>query len=131
MRRRTAIILALASLVALTLPGPTTASPVILVRNLSVGCNMVTATFPTGTLPSALADVVSPPTALQTIWRLDNASRSFQAFMPQAPQASDLTSLNLLDAAFICVDAAATIAMPTVASDPASAPHLGQPFDRV
>jgi len=55
-------------------------------------------------------------------WRLDNATRSFHAFMPRAPQASDLTSLNLLDAAFICVDAAATIAMPTLSSDPSASP---------
>jgi hypothetical protein len=83
---------------------------------------MTTFTFASGTEAATLADAVSPPTALQAVWRLDNASRSFQAFMPQAPQASDLTSLNLLDAAFVCVDTAATISMPTVAPDPASAP---------
>jgi subtilisin family serine protease len=89
---------------------------------LSPGCNMVTLTFASGTGAAALTTAVSPAEALDTVWRLDNATRSFQAFMPQAPQASDLTSLNLLDAAFICVDAAATIAMPAVASDPAGAP---------
>ena len=92
------------------------------VGGLSPGCNMITLTFATGTDAATLADAVSPPTALQAVWRLDNASRSFQAFMPQAPQASDLTSLNLLDAAFVCVDAAATISMPTLAPDPAGAP---------
>jgi hypothetical protein len=89
---------------------------------LSPGCNMVTLTFATGTDAATLTSALSPPSALQAVWRLDNTSRSFQAFMPQAPQASDLTSLNLLDAAFICVDAAASISMPRAVSDPASAP---------
>ena len=89
---------------------------------LSPGCNMTTLTFASGTDAATIAAATSPPGALDTVWRLDNATRTFQAFMPQAPQASDLTSLNLLDAVFICVDAVATIAMPTVTSDPASAP---------
>jgi hypothetical protein len=83
---------------------------------------MVTLSFPTGTQAATVAAAVSPPTALQTIWRLDNTTRSFQAFMPQAPQASDLASVSLLDAVFICVDAGANIATPAVESDPVSAP---------
>jgi len=125
MRQRTAITLALAFLIALALAALTTTSRVRAEERtvgLSPGCNMVTLTFATGTGAATLTTAVSPPEALDAVWRLDNATRTFQAFMPQAPQASDLTSLNLLDAAFICVDAAATIAMPTVASDPASAP---------
>ena len=122
MRRRAEAVLILIALFALALPGPIAASPVILVRNLSPGCNMVTFTFPTGTEAATLAEFVSPPIALQAVWRLDNASRSFQAFMPQAPQASDLASLNLLDALFVCVDAAASISLPTPSPDPAGAP---------
>jgi len=87
--------------------------------NLSPGCNMVTLTFASGTDAAAVAAAVSPSDALDTIWRLDNVSRTFQAFMPQAPQASDLTSVNLLDPVFVCVDAAASIATPEVSPDPA------------
>jgi hypothetical protein len=83
---------------------------------------MVTLTFPTGTDAASAAAAVSPADALDTIWRLDNVSRTFQAFMPQAPQASDLTSVNLLDAVFMCVDAGATISMPTVSPDAAGSP---------
>jgi thermitase len=90
--------------------------------NLSPGCNMVTLTFGSGTDAASAAAAVSPADALDTIWRLDNATRSFQAFMPQAPQASDLASVNLLDAVFVCVNAAASIAMPTVSPDPAGSP---------
>jgi hypothetical protein len=125
MRNCRKVALALATLVAVVLLAPATTSHAQgeqRIVNLSPGCNMTTLTFASGTEASALGSAVSPPTALQAVWRLDNTSRSFQAFMPQAPQASDLTSLNLLDAAFICVDAAATISMPTVAPDPAGAP---------
>jgi subtilisin family serine protease len=90
--------------------------------NLGPGCNMVTLSFPSGTDAAAVASAVSPPTALQAIWRLDNVTRSFQAFMPQAPQASDLLTVNLLDAVFMCVDAGANMAAPAVESDPVSAP---------
>jgi hypothetical protein len=125
MRKCRKVALALATLITVALLALTTTSHAQdgqRVVNLGPGCNMVTLTFASGTQATAVAAAVSPPGALDTVWRLDNASRSFQAFMPQAPQASDLTSLNLLDAVFICVDAAATIAMPTVTSDPASAP---------
>jgi len=125
MRKCRKLALALATLITVVLLALTTTSHAQdgqRVVNLGPGCNMVTLTFASGTQATAVAAAVSPPGALDTVWRLDNASRSFQAFMPQAPQASDLTSLNLLDAVFICVDAVATIAMPTVTSDPASAP---------
>jgi hypothetical protein len=122
MRRRAEAVLILIALFALALPGPIAAFPVILVRNLGPGCNMVTFSFPTGMEAATLAEFVSPPVALQAVWRLDNASRSFQAFMPQAPQASDLASLNLLDALFVCVDAAATISLAVVNSYPESPP---------
>ena len=125
MTKRAATTLALATLLALALPGlmaVSRAQDVIQVRNLSPGCNMVTFTFPTGTQASALADFVSPPSALQAVWRVNNATRTFQAFMPQAPQASDLTSLKLLDPLFVCVDAAATISLPVPSLDPESPP---------
>jgi hypothetical protein len=125
MRKCRKVALALATLITVVLLALTTTSHAQdgqRVVNLGPGCNMVTLTFASGTQATAVAAAVSPPEALDTIWRHDNATRSFQAFMPQAPQASDLTSVNLLDAVFICVDAVATIAMPAVSSDPASAP---------
>jgi hypothetical protein len=125
MRKRAATTLALATLLALVLTGHAATSRAQdgqRTVNLSTGCNMVTLSFASGTQTATVAAAVSPPTALQTIWRLDNATRSFQAFMPQAPQASDLTSVNLLDAVFMCVDAAATVAMPSVSADAAGAP---------
>ena len=89
---------------------------------LSAGCNMTTLTFADGTEATTVAAAVSPPDALETIWRLDNTTGSFQAFMPQAPQASDLTSVNLLDAVFICLGASADISMPSLSPDPSGTP---------
>jgi hypothetical protein len=125
MRKRAATTLALATLLALVLTSYTTTSRAQDAQrtvNLSPGCNMVTLTFTSGTQASALTSAVSPASALQTVWRLDNASHSFQAFMPQTPQASDLTSLNILDAAFICVDTPATITMPALSPDTSASP---------
>ncbi len=125
MMKHPAIIVALAALAALALATPATnsgAQPAQRAVNLSPGCNMITLTFPDGTDASTLTTAVSPPSALQTAWRLDNSTGSFQAFTPQAPQASDLSSLNLLDPLFICVDAAASISMPSVSPDTAAAP---------
>ena len=125
MGKRAATILALATLLALVLTGSAATSRAQdgqRTVNLSPGCNMVTLTFASGTDAASAAAAVSPADALDTIWRLDNVSRTFQAFMPQAPQASDLTSVNLLDAVFMCVDAGATISMPTVSPDAAGSP---------
>ncbi|MGB6836259.1 MAG: hypothetical protein WBF66_00965 [Dehalococcoidia bacterium] len=125
MTQRIVAILALATLIALTSTALTTTSRAQDAQrtvNLSPGCNMTTLTFADGTDTATVAAAVSPPDALDTIWRLDNATGTFQAFTPKAPQASDLTSLNLLDAVFICVDAAADITMPTVSPEPSGTP---------
>jgi len=125
MTKRTAVILALSAIIALGSAAPTMTSRAQDTEravNLSPGCNMVTLTFPDGTKTSTLAAAISPPSALQTVWRLDNTTGSFQAYTPQAPQASDLTSLNLLDAVFICLDTTASISMPPLSPDPTGPP---------
>jgi subtilisin family serine protease len=93
--------------------------------SLSPGCNMVTLTFASGTDAATVAAAVSPPDALDTIWRLDNVTRSFQAFRPLTPAVSDLQSLDLLDAVFLCLSASADIAMPTASLD-----MMGLPISR-
>ena len=125
MMERKIVILPLVVLVALALVAFTATSRAQDAERtveLSAGCNMTTLTFADGTEAATVAAAVSPPDALETIWRLDNASGSFQAFTPQAPQASDLLSVNLLDAVFICLDANADISMPSVSPDPSGTP---------
>jgi hypothetical protein len=65
---------------------------------------------------------VTPAGALQSIWRLDNATHAFQAYVAAAPQASDLTSLQFLDAAFVCTGGPATLSMPAVTAPAGGAP---------
>lgn len=86
--------------------------------SLSPGCNMATLTFASGTDAATVAGAVSPASALQTIWRRDNATGTFEAYSAAAPEASDLLSVGLLDAVFLCVDADASVSMPTVSPDP-------------
>jgi hypothetical protein len=68
-------------------------------------------TFADGADPPAVATAVTPAGALQSIWRLDNATHTFQAFVAAAPQASDLGSLQFLDAVFMCTGGPATLSM--------------------
>jgi hypothetical protein len=126
-RHRTTVIPAIVALVALVAFAATACTTSSQAQDaerslsLSAGCNMAALTFPPGTDPATVADNVSPSDALDTIWRLDNATGSFQAFATAAPEASDLQSVNLLDAVFLCVDAPADISMPTVSPDPSGA----------
>ena len=48
------------------------------------------------------------------IWRYNNTTQTFQAFSPQFPQASDLTTVNRLDAVFVCMDATGTLTRPAI-----------------
>jgi hypothetical protein len=117
------VILALATVVLLGLAHPastTHAQGAGRTVSLAPGCGMATLTFPTGTNAAIVANAVSPPGALDSIWRLDNSSGSFAAYVAAAPAASDLQSVNLLDAVYLCVSAAADIAMPSVSSDPSA-----------
>ena len=85
-------------------------------------------TFPDGTAPSGVAGAITPAEALESLWRLDNATGSYQAYVAAAPQASDLTSLKFLDAVFICTSGPAALAMPAV-TVPAGGAAGGPPGD--
>src|SRR5579859_870013 len=77
------------------------------------GCNNVALTFPDNTPTSTVASGISPASALLGIWKLsDPATSKYKAFFPGATQATDLPSVNRLDAVFICVNASATLTEP-------------------
>lgn len=82
---------------------------------LFAGCNNVTLTWASGTSVSTVAEDVSPASALQAIWRFNNAEQTFVGFSPQFPQASDYKSANLLDAVYICMSAPGTLTRPALA----------------
>jgi hypothetical protein len=105
--------------VTISLPEPGAA------KELYTGCNAVAVTFPNGTSSQTVANAVTPAGSLQAIWSYDTAQQRFTAFSPAAPQASDLLSVNFLDAVWVCVAGAppapAAVA-PTVAPLPPPSP---------
>ena len=100
----------------ITLPAPGAT------KALYEGCNNVALTFPDGTPAQSVANVVVPSSAVQAIWRHDAAQNRFEGFSPAAPQASDLLTVNFLDAVWICVTASAVgpgpTSVPTSTSQP-------------
>ncbi|HZQ39007.1 MAG TPA: hypothetical protein VFD32_23985, partial [Dehalococcoidia bacterium] len=69
--------------------------------------------FPDNTPSTTVASGISPSSALLSIWKLyDPQNQKYHAFFPGATQATDLPSVNRLDAVFICVNAAATLTEP-------------------
>ena len=81
---------------------------------LVAGCTNVSLTWPDGTPTGAVARAITPPAALVAIWRYDATQRRFLAFSPRSAQASDLTTVDRLDAVFICMDAPGTLTRPAV-----------------
>lgn len=83
--------------------------------SLVPGCNNVSSTFPDNTPTGTLINGISPQSALISVWRLaDPAAGRYRGYFPGATQASDLPTINRLDAIFICVTAAATLSEPTI-----------------
>jgi hypothetical protein len=81
----------------LTLPSPGTG------KSLYEGCNNLALTFPGGTPSETVVDYIDSPSTVQSLWRHDAAQNRFEGFSPLAPQASDLLTVNFLDAVWICV----------------------------
>ena len=120
MRRRylaLVIVPVIAAVAALTMFGGS-AAPVQAQQTESVelftGCNNVSLTWPTGTDTSVVAEAISPSSALQAIWRFNNVEQTFVGFSPQFPQVSDLKTVNLIDAVFVCMSAPGTMMRPVL-----------------
>jgi hypothetical protein len=90
------------------------------VVQLYTGCNNIALTFPNGTPSQAVMAAVHPPSSIESMWRHDAAQNRFEGFSPLVHQVSDLLTVNFLDAAWLCVVAAAT--PPTVPTGTAAAP---------
>jgi hypothetical protein len=80
--------------------------------DLFQGCNNVSLTWPDGTPTTEVAASITPADALVAIWRFDNPAQTFQGFAPRFPEASDLTTVNRLDAVFVCMSAPGTLTRP-------------------
>src|SRR5581483_3169052 len=76
------------------------------------GCNNIALTWPTGTALATVDAAVNPADALIAIWRFDSAAQRFRGFAPAAGPANDLTTVRMLDAVFVCLSAAGSLALP-------------------
>jgi uncharacterized protein YkwD len=92
---------------------------------LAAGCNNVTLTWPTGTPLATVAGAITPAGSLLAIWKFDNSTQRFVGFsaIPGAP--NDLREAGSLDAVFVCVTAAGSLARPPLG--PIGMPPTTQP----
>lgn len=81
---------------------------------LSSGCNNISITWPNGTATSVVAQAISPATALIAIWRFDNADKRFTGYSPIPNAPNDLTTVNRIDAVFVCMNAAGSLTRPAI-----------------
>jgi Thioredoxin len=86
------------------------------------GCNNIALSFPDGTTSQTVVQAVTPAGVVQAMWRHDAAQNRFEGFSPAAPQASDLLTVNLWDAVWLCVSVGPSPA-PSVDDDPALGPE--------
>lgn len=98
---------------------------------LTVGCNNVTLTWPTGTPADEVAAAVSPTAAVVAIWRFDAATQRFAGFAPGFASISDLNGVGRLDAVFVCVGQAATLSRPSLDASAPPVSHGGPVRDYV
>jgi hypothetical protein len=97
--------------------GPTatpTTGPTESVTLVGGTCNPVASTYPDGTAITTIANAVSPSGILISIWWFNPGTASWLGYSPQFPQASDLTSVDRLEAIFICVSSAGAWSRPIV-----------------
>jgi hypothetical protein len=83
---------------------------------LYAGCNNVALSFPDGTASQTVVLAVSPAGIVEAMWRHSAALGKFEGFAPAAPQASDLLTVNLWDAVWLCVAGGAPPAPPAAAT---------------
>jgi len=91
------------------------------------GCNNIALSFPDGTDSQTVVDAVTPAGVVQAMWRHNAALARFEGFSPAAPQASDLLTVNLWDAVWLCVGAVPPPA-PTVPPVPPPAAPTATPI---
>ena len=101
--------------IALPAPGST--------EQLYAGCNNISLTFPDATPSQTVVQAVTPAGTVETLWRFNGPLNKFEGFSPVYPQASDLVSVNFLDAVWLCM----AEAPPGGVAPPAPAPPTPTP----
>jgi hypothetical protein len=96
-------------------------------EQLQPGCNNVGLTFSDGTASGAVLDAVSPAGSVETMWRHDAAQQRWEGFAPAAPEASDLLTVNFMDAIWLCVVGSPPTATPTATTPTTPAGQTATP----
>lgn len=78
------------------------------------GCTNVALTWPASTAIDVVVAAISPVGSVQAVWKLDGPSQQFKGFAPGVSQASDLLTVNPLDAVYVCTNAAAVMTRPVL-----------------
>ena len=118
-----AVLTAIASVVVMlaSTSGPILAQPVASIalpapaaaKQLYPGCNNIALSFPDATPSATVLQAVTPGGAVDTMWRHSAALNKFEGYSAQFPQASDLLTVNFMDAVWLCmVDDLAAIQPP-------------------
>ncbi len=84
---------------------------------LVAGCNNVAVTWPSGTPLTTVFGAITPPTALESIWRLDNAQQKYFGYSPLASATANMandynTVLVILEPVYMCMREAGTLNRP-------------------
>jgi hypothetical protein len=82
---------------SIALPAPAPA------KQLYPGCNNIGLSFPDGTPSATVIQAVTPGGAVDTMWRHSAALNKFEGYSAQFPQASDLLTVNFMDAVWLCM----------------------------
>jgi hypothetical protein len=75
-------------------------------------CNPVASTYPDATAIATIAGAVAPSGILTSIWWFDAFALTWHGYSAQAPQASNLSQVDRLDAFSMCVSSAGTWSRP-------------------
>jgi inhibitor of cysteine peptidase len=75
------------------------------------GCNNLALTFPDGTTSETVVAAVTPAGAVEAMWRHDAALGTFEGYDSRFPAASDLRTVDFLDAVWLCVAAPASLTL--------------------
>jgi PKD repeat protein len=97
---------------------------------LPPGCSNQALTWPVGTPMSTVANAVSPPGVVLSIFRLDPVQQRFRGFSPTAPSfANDYTMVEAnLEAVFFCLNASGTLFRPVLGGTASAQPSLVGPL---
>jgi pseudouridine-5'-phosphate glycosidase len=79
---------------------------------LVAGCNPVAWTGTNATPIATIAGATAPAGILVAIWQFEGGI--WLGYSPQFPDVSDLTQMDRLDVAFVCVSTAGTFSRPII-----------------